>query len=123
MQAHVRAKAHMERPVFASFTLDVLGSQPPMLLPSASVRNSPSLSEFPDAANDQAVSDSLKERVSTLLATEFSRKVSLAARIGIAGQANGLMYAARVICLVPDSDVWLSGTCSYLLLTSSAVAI
>ena len=72
MQAHVRAKPHMERPVFASFTLDVLGSQQPMSLPSASVRGT-DMAQL--GTTNQEVSDSLKERVSTLLASEFSRKV------------------------------------------------
>ena len=34
-QAHIKARAHMERTVHETFTLDVLGPQPPMLLPSA----------------------------------------------------------------------------------------
>ena len=62
----------MERPVFASFTLDVLGSQQPMSLPSASVRGT-DMAQL--GTTNQEVSDSLKERVSTLLASEFSRKV------------------------------------------------
>ena len=67
----------MEKPVFATFALDVLGPQPPMLLPSASVRSSSSMAETSEGGLDQAVSESLKERVSTLLATEFSRKVCI----------------------------------------------
>ena len=70
----------MERTVHETFTLDVLGPQPPMLLPSASVHGRGRISEVPDVAASQAVSDSVKERVSNLLASEFSRKVSPAAQ-------------------------------------------
>ena len=71
----MRAKRGMERPVFASFTLDVLGAQSPLLLPSASMCGPAGPAEL--GATSQEVSASLKERVSTLLATEFSRKVWL----------------------------------------------
>ena len=71
----MKSKAAHVRPVKAYYSLERLGAQQPLSLPSAS-------NAFPSAGGlsemgtpDAEISKDLKDRVSSLLASEFSRKV------------------------------------------------
>lgn len=72
------------RPFAASYELDKLGSKPPLNLPSANKTfNSNSALERVRTMRDMTnVPDSLKERVASVLASEFSKKVGPSSRSG-----------------------------------------
>ena len=74
-QAHVKAKQNHIRPVKAYYSLEHLGAQPPLSLPSASNAFSSAANLQEMAGQDAEISKDLKDRVSSLLASEFSRKV------------------------------------------------
>ncbi|KAK9800258.1 hypothetical protein WJX73_008605 [Symbiochloris irregularis] len=73
IQAHVKARPGQARPVKAYYSLEHLGPQAPMSLPSPSNTYASSVNMRPQ--DDPEISKDLKDRVSSLLAAEFSRKV------------------------------------------------
>lgn len=76
-QAHVRNR--MGKPYAASYDFDKLGAKPPLNLPSAAKTFSSGLTlERMRAAqkDDSHVPDSVKDRVASVLASEFSKKVT-----------------------------------------------
>lgn len=74
-QAHVKAaRQGTERPVRTIYSLESLGPQAPLSLPSPSYTCS-SAANLHGMRQDPELSKDLKDRVSNLLAAEFSRKV------------------------------------------------
>lgn len=73
------------RPFVASYELDKLGTKHPLNVPSANktFSGNSTLSEMRALERDMNVPDSLKERVASVLASEFSKKVPSAEKLPI----------------------------------------
>ena len=79
-QAHVKARPGQARPVRMQYSLEHLGPQAPLSLPSPSATYASSSNLQRHMQHDPEISNDLKDRVSNLLAAEFSRKVRLCTR-------------------------------------------
>lgn len=83
VQAHVQNR--LGRPYAASYELDKLGAKPPLNLPSANktFSSNGALERVRTMRDMTNVPDSLKERVASVLASEFSKKVQRASWLGM----------------------------------------
>lgn len=94
----MKVKRGLERFVIEHYSLEHLGALQPFSLPSAA-HTFHSASNLQEMASQEAeISKDVKDRVSSLLASEFSRKVQWLCLLGWACVAGSFTLSLRVVC-------------------------